>query len=638
MKTINKYMCLLAVIAVALSGCKNDIEREASPTVGTDVVAFKGSSATVDINPMKSALEYAVTVVRSSTDEDLTVGIGVADGDNDIINVPENISFAKGESAATLLLTFPNAELDSTYSVRLTIQEKNQSPYLDGASTFDFTVNIATWETSATQAIFVDGIVNIWFATPESAWYVEYESKQNSDGSSDYRFFNPYSTLPRSSEPDQFGIYDAYPWNAPGDTDEDNDYPMTMHINADGTAYIQAFDLGMDWDYGMLKAGTAEEAFGQFDAETNSVTFPAGTLLCAMADYANGAYNVGTEDMVIYLDATAYQNDHLQIADFNSADIEWEEVESEVNLFESTIFNFTNEEQKLFKAVNPLQDNPKSPYINLYCLKDVYAAGGNLAFYWDGEDGELDVPANQNTKLSFMQQDLYIVDAIGNVTTSDVKGIPVKVFTFDIIVATQAGNLVGEYIETFSLANAAIVFSKSDYIGNFTLTGDSQWAGEEPADMPVEIKEDGEDLILLGVQFCDTIRLGFDAESGAISIEPQQLGDYGPYDITLYTSVDGEADDEAALTMAFGLSGVAKITADSEADGYFLVSETAEGAVDGYKNLKLTPAADQAPRRTPAAIQGAKDPKNLLHSGQRNTPNVSHLQLQGKYRPKMRKL
>ena len=97
-------------------------------------------------------------------------------------------------------------------------------------------------------------------------------------------------------------------------------------------------------------------------------------------------------------------------------------------------------------------------------------------------------------------------------------------------------------------------------------------------------------------------------------------------------------DTEAALTMAFGLSGVAKITAHSEADGYFLVSETAGGAMDGYKNLKLTPAADQAPRRTPAAIQGAKDPKNLLHSGQRNTPNVSHLQLQGKYRPKMRKL
>lgn len=638
MKTINKYLFLLAAVVFGLTACEKQQEREPSPASNSKAVAFEKTAISIEINPSKAALEYEIKMGRSNTDSALTVTINSI-GDVNVINVPASVTFAAGASEVVLKLTFPNAQVDSSYVVELSVDSTYQSPYTSGAPKCVFGVSIAAWETSSVPAVFVDGLVNIWFSTGDptkTPWYVKYESKVNADGSSDYRFFNPYNGFTEDDE-DGFGVFDAYPYNAEEDIVEGT-YNMTVHVNADGTTQLSVFELGIDWGYGMFSAGSAADAFGVFDADAKTITFPAGTVLCALADYAGGAFYDGDYDFVIYLDGKAYQSDHISISDYNDASIEWIEQETVVNIFESSIFNFTNEEQKLYKAVDQYPGNEKSPFINLYSLKDAYAAGGNFAFYWDGEDGALEIPVPQNTKLSFMGKDLYIMEADGAVVTSDVKGTEVKVFTFNISVASKTGDYVGDFTETFSLANDIIVFDKSDFIGNFKLTGPCQWAGEPDANMDVEIKEEGEGLILLGVDFCDTIRVDFSAETGVISIAPQALGDYGPYDITLYTSVNGSGSTTAVLDMAFGLDGVAKVTKTSEADGYYLVSDAAGGAVDGYYDLRLTPAAPAsapAPAKAPASLRSKSEIRK--HAERRtNTPSVSGLSFQGKYRPSLK--
>lgn len=642
MKKINKYLLLLAAAVFTLTACESDKEREPSPAGNPNAIAFKQSSVSVEINPAKAALEYKLGVIRTNADSALTAPIAVI-GDIDVIKVPATVSFAKGELETTLLLTFPTAEVDSTYSIALSIDSLHQSPYASGASECSFTVTIAAWEPAETQAIIFDGIVNVFYSTGNPGWYVSYLKKVNADGSFDIRLLNPYTVLPdyrdgNVDDPiaDQFGLYKGFPSNYPEDVDSEGTYNMDIHVDANDSATFDMFDMGMAWSNGeFYGAHVASRGMGIYDKVANTITFKGGTVACGMSAYKDGAFYLGTEDLVIYLDAQAYQNDHLSISDYNDPSIEWEEVESVVNQFESTIFNFINEEQKLYKAVDQYPGNPKSPFINLYCLKDVYAEGGNLAFYWDGEDGEIDIPTPQDTKIAFMKQNLLIAEAEGAVATADVKGTKVKVFSFDLLIVSEHGNEVGEFTETFSMADEAIIFTKEDFIGNFTMAGYSQFT-DAAETVAVSIAEEEGNLVLHGIQYCSGVVCEFDDATGTLSFAPQvQDSLYGAYDITLYTTTAEGSSAKAACEFGFGLSGVASLTATSEADGYLVRSEAAGGWLAGHYGLSLIPATDEpapAPAKAPNGTFDLK--KHTFKAG--NTPSVKNLKFQGKYRPHMK--
>ncbi len=641
MKKLNKYLFLLVAAVCTFTACEKEVERGASPVAGTDVAAFKASAVEVDINPSKAALEYAVALVRSNTADELAVGIEVVEGDIDIITVPATVTFAKDASEASLLLTFPEAQLDSTYSVVLTIASDNQSPYLNGASTFAFTVNIASWEQAPAPAVFVDGVISPVFDLDPVAWYVPFMEKANADGSKDFRFLNPYRAFDPEAEPDQFGVFSVFPYNAEADVDLTETYNWEMHVDAEGNVTFPRTFIGVDYGYGPMSPWLMADYLaarnetepdytanpcGVFDPAAQTITIPDGALLLFMG---TSGYYAG--EHVIYLDSKAYQNDHLSIDDYNSEAIEWVEVESEVNLFESSIFRFSNEEQKLFKAVDPYEGNDKSPFIDLYCLKDAYAAGGNLAFYWNGEDGGIRVPSMQNTHLAFMQQDLFIAEGSGEVTTSDVKGTEVKVFSFDIVVTAKNGNTVGEFVETFSMANEQIVFSREDFIGAFTLNGTDQFEGTA-ASIDVEIADEEGTLVLHGIDYCSGLALGFDEATGVLSLAPQKQDSlYGKYDITLYTTVGNNTSTTASIDLAFGLSGVAKSTRTSEADGYLVRSVAAGGWLAGLYDLSLIPSeAAPAPANNlkPAKL---KQPQTILpHAVRGSQPTMAHLSFSGK--------
>lgn len=644
MKKLNKYLFLLAAVVLGLTACEKSIEREPSPQVDKNVVAFKSSSVVADINPAKSKLQYGLTVYRSFDTEEVAIPINVLEGDSDIIKVPATVTFAVGVKEVDILLEFPEAELDSSYSVILEIDEQFQSPYFTGGAQCAFTVNIATWEDVTVPAVFVDGTICNVFSLDPMIWYVKYQEKLNTDGTKDYRFLNPYRNFDPEAEADQFGVYNVFAYNAEGDVDMTENYHWDMHVDADGNVTFPRTYIGVDYGYGPMspwlmadflaaKNGTEPDytanPCGKYDDATKTITIPNGALLLFMG---TSGYYAG--EHVIYLDSKAYQDDHLTISDYNGSDIEWKVQESSINIFESSIFKFTNEEQKLFKAVNPIEENPKSPYLNLYCLKDAYAKGGNLAFYWNGEDGDIEIPVPQNTKLSFMGKELYIQEATGTVATKDVKGTAVIVFTFNISVASKAGDYVGDFTETFTMAEEAIVFEKSDFIGNFALAGYSPFDGK-PAELAVEIKEEGEDLAVIGLYGADTIWAGFDAETGVLSIAPQELPDSFTYKGANYAQAfitmdaKGTKDYENPLLFAFKLDGAAHLTADCKVLGYLIYIPDLGGSADGLYDLTLTPtAATPAPRKAPAVLRKNVDVNK--HAVRTNKPSVDGLSFQGR--------
>ena len=613
---MKKYFLLIALAVFAFTACEKDVEREPSPAANKLAASFAESSIVVDVNPVKAPLEYAVTLVRSNPEEALTVGIEVLEGDKDVISVPATASFAAKEESTKLLLSFPSAKMDKTYSIRIAIKLDNQSPYLDGNSQLDFTVNIASWEPSPTMAIVFDGLVGSMYGVECYGWYVDYQQKENGDGSFDVRLLNPYASY-ATADADQFGFFDGYPYNAAEEVLA-GDYPWILHIAADNTVTFDDFKMGMLWsaDYGEFLAGLTEGEKGTYDPELKQITFKGGQAWATMSNLAN-KYTWDDQDLVIYLDATGYQNDHLTIEDFNDPSIEWVAVETGLNVFESSIFEFVDEEQKLFKAVNPLPDNPKSPFINLYCLKDVYAEGGNLAFYWDPETDEFEIPSMQNTHISFLKRDLVIYSGEAMRVEEERKGVTVSYIIFSLELISTEDDYVGAYDELFTFAYEPIIYEKADFLGDFNCLGYSQF-GYGPALFPVQVKEENNEMFMLGLNLVDTVYIDFDPEAGEMYFFPQQVGNIihpqvgEMYVLFLTSHADGSYSQEDPMIMGYSYDGYIKLTKSSPADGYLLYGETidesAAGWLDGYYGLTLESTAAGAPAR----MSGVHAPMSIL--------------------------
>lgn len=605
---INQYILGILLAAMTLVSCQEETaKREPSPVYEGNAVNFAAAAVSADINPNKQGYTYDVKLVRSNAEGALTVPVLVEADEESAVIVPDHVTFAAGEAEATLTLDYTKCPLDVACTVVLSIPEANQSPYADGATEMTVSITLALWENAPTRAIIVDGLVDTFFGTGALAWYADYQIKENTDGSVDYRFLNAYSILPSGDDADQFGIYDAYPYNEPGDTDTDNPYHWVWHVSAAGEVSFDYYDMGMDWTYGEFYSQMAAEYFddpargcGFVDKDENALVIPASVALIGMGE----EYLTYAGDIVIYLDATAYQNAHLSISDFNDETIEWKEIEGETSMYTSEFFNYTGD-VVLAKAIDPMSENPSSPYKNLYMLKDVYAKGYGLAFYLD-EEGNMSIPSMQKLGISLMGKNLYLVpvDEYCGVETNEVKGTAVDSYYFVLDIVAADGSLVGEFEEVYTYAKEAVVFDKADYLGDWVMTGASQF-GEADAEMLVTIAE-GEDgtLVLTGIDNAEEVVADYDAESGVMSIGAQKLADFMDYDMTLYTTtLDGDISVEETMDFSLGLNGKINLTSSSECDGYLIRSEAAGGWVDGYYGLSFAPAPEELPAPAKKAIK-----------------------------------
>ncbi len=634
MKKINKIFMLFAAVAFMLTACEKEVSRDPSPVGPSDAISFAQGSALFEINPNKQALEIDVIVLRGNSSEAQEVAINT-DSASEVFNIPSKVSFAAGEKSAKLHITFPTAEVGNSYNFALSISEDKQSPYLSGASTFAGTVNVAEWEDASVKAVLFDGIVIAFFGVDYVGWYVDYQFKDNADGSRDIRLKNPYAGV--ATDEDDFGIFDAYPYNEPADIMEGS-FPWDIHINADNTVSYTRFDAGIDYGYGpffsrMLADADGNPAYGTFDPETNSITFAARTISSGMDGYGE-TYG---EEITIFLNDQQYRDANLSVGDFNSSSIKWNEVETSVNIFNSELFNFESETQKLFSAEDAYPGNPNSPFINLFCLKDLYAQGANLAFYWDQETNEIEIPSGQFTGLTVAGKKLVIAEGEAEVSVENVKGTDVTTITFDIIVASEAGDLVGEFIETFTYSSQAIVFEKADFLGSFNLMGYDLWDGTLIS-QPVEIAEDGDNFIITGIELATpAVVASFDAQTGVMTITPPQVLDSIAFGANLYDALfvtfDGNFSTKSTLSLAFKLNGKLALTNDSEAIGYAIYTNLADAAFAGYADIWFErPSEEVEPAAAPRRAKQLFDMSNIVKSSnvKGSKPSVSNIKFTGK--------
>ena len=610
---------MLAVVALGFTACEDEINRDPSPEFdGKKAVFFPISEEAVEIDP-KDAFEHQVVIVRTNSEEEVSVKLIVDENTQDVFVVPGSVNFAKGQDTLTFTVKFPKAEIDSTYNLFITLDDGVSSPYREELPTYALTVNVAKWNDVNTQAVFFDGFTNVFYAVGHPGWYAKYQRKDNADGSFDIRLINLYTVLPEYGEKDgkpdydapiadKFGIYGGYPYNYPEDVDSKNTYNMVVHVAKDGSASFDSFELGMIWTYGMFfGAYYPDGGPGFYKAEDQTITFPAGSVLCGMADYKGGELYDGEEDLVIYLDSAIYQDIHSAITveslegGFNDESLQWNVMPGNLK----TVVSSVESDSWQAELLNVIDPNPEdkqgegSDFFNLYMIPDMYATGYGLAFYWDTIKGKVEIPIYpQETGMKVASQMVLVSPSAENesyVEEIELKGNTVKVFHLFVFLSTENGGSIGDYEEVFYYGPEAVVWEEKDYLGQFIITGPCQFAGYDPLEEEVAIDKKGNDLFMVGVPYCDTLWLGFDAKSGVLSIESQQCADVvipeaGTFDMTFQTA-DLEGNPSASpILLAFGLDGIMKPTADSECDGYYVLSQAAGGAVDGYYGLRLAPA------------------------------------------------
>ncbi|SHJ01453.1 hypothetical protein SAMN05444280_10987 [Tangfeifania diversioriginum] len=608
---INKLLIAISVlVALAVAACSEFEDTvEPSPAVpdGCQGVYFPASNTSAyELEPTEPT-QITITIAREVSSGAVEVPVNVEVNDEDVYNVPSSISFADGETEVDFTVTFPDAGEGTTYNLKLAVEgDEYVNPYASALPYVTTSVTRIKWAAVEEPMVYVDGTVAYFYGVEALPMYVNAE-KAEVTGMTRYRFKNAYRVAPTGewvgeeyeAIPDEDGIYDGFPYNYPGDFDENNDYYTIIEIdNATGEVFMYAHELGMAWGDGMFSIGSVYNNLSDDKASyplgtivDGVITFPSNSLFVSEAEYNDGGKYPASVPTYIYLTKDAFIAANLKIDDFN--DVEYEAIAGEVGEFESAAYS-DNWSQTLSMAIDIDPENEESEYKNLYYLSNLYAEGYGVAFYYNEEEESVTIPENQSIGAEFMGKDIYVSpsDSIESSVVVNAKGV--TIYTLGLIFHFEDGTIVGEFAETFFYSEDAVSYDKEDFLGDFVMSGLSQF-GEADANMEINIAE-GEDensLVITGIDYAAEVIASFDPSTSIMSVTPQVLPDIvtesATYDATLYTTDAEGVSTTAVMDFTFNMQGNLVMTSTSQGDGYLINSEAAGGWLDGYYNLVFSP-------------------------------------------------
>ena len=289
MKKISKYLLLLVAAVFTFTACEKNVEREPSPFAPLNAFAFASSSAVLELDPeMNPPYEQAITVLRTTNIDKLDTLHLVIVADT-VFHIDTALIFKAGEKAVTTTIKFPYASDKETYTAKLSIPEDQRNPYANGYADFQMKLSFVTWS-ELREGVFVDdAVIASTFGVPAAlAWKVNYQVAQLPDGNIRARIINPFACM-ATEDPDEYGIYNGYPYNEEGDFDTSKDYNIVLLIDPKTKKIgftAQKFDLGVDWNnYGMMHLYDYKGVVGTYVPGT-SFTFLASdkTMVFGMGD------------------------------------------------------------------------------------------------------------------------------------------------------------------------------------------------------------------------------------------------------------------------------------------------------------------------------------------------------------------
>ena len=613
-RLIKAFSMLLIVAFAACSDFEDTELLSPEKPAGNLGVFFPTSNVAAHELEPTDPTQITVTVSRAVSTGAASLPIVVKTNDDNVFNVPATANFADGETETDILVTFPNADEGVTYKLVLAVEgDQSVDPYGEGAVSVATQVTRIKWEAISTPMIYVDGTFSALFGVSPYPMYV-YAEKAVISTAVRYRFKNAYK-VPSAFDsngdaiPDADGVFDGYPFNAPGEFDESKDYVTLVEIadpkGLSGAVYMPAHEIGVDWSYGMISIGSNGAKRGALS--NGKITFPADAMFFSMAGYDGGAKNTPASPTLIYLTKEAFIKDNMRIVDFN--DVEYVDIEGELGEFESLAYGETWT-KTISQAIDIDSTNEASEYKNLYYIADLYADGYGLAFYYDATSGKVTIPENQQIGRKVFGQDLYVSPSENKGSSVEINDKGVTIYTFGLTFHYKDGTIVGDFAETYYYSKDPLIYTKADFLGNFLMTGPSQFAGEAPANMEVEITEgsNANSLVITGIDYTEEVIATFNSATNSMSIAPQDLADIETataiYTAKLHTTPPANTTGTATIDLVYNLKGLLVVSPDSEASGYLIRGTAGEagGWFDGYRNLQFTPITAESEGNTTQSV------------------------------------
>ncbi|MBQ9338910.1 MAG: hypothetical protein IJS13_01100 [Paludibacteraceae bacterium] len=681
---LNKYLTILAGAALLFTACEEKIVREPSPETpeGVQAVYFPNADERgAEIDPSAGIYKTTVSIARKDSVGELTVALKVLVNTDSIFKLPESMSvtFADQQKLTTFEVSFNGAQDGKTYSLQIAVDESQVDPYSSGYATYDYSVTPIKWEVpekdgKRIQAIVNDASFTGAYNVPGAMWYVDYEFAQLGGGKTRYRLINMFASI--ATDVDEWGIYNGFPYNDPGDYDEENDYYTILDVNEDGKVSMPIHDIGVAWSYGEFSVGATRDYlddlgsanaanynYGELD-EDGVITWAVGDVYLYIIGYGPQPSAV---EQFIYLDPQVYYdaNSSVKLKDFedgfNDKGIEWKEIEGGYERFVTKAFAENGDAwtQPLLNAVDPNADDETigeaSEFYNLYMLPDLYTEGYGFAFYFDSVKNSIKVPAQkQPTGITFAGKEMFVVptpDAEHTIEFVNIKGTDVTVFHFFVDLVTKDDVTFGSYEELYYFSVDPINWYVEDFTGTYTATGSSLFQGGSPLNTTVAISEtEIENVVAIEGLWQDPILASLDLSKGTMTIAPQMFSSIfhdewededdegnpvtmsGDYAMMLLTYAGGASQTAA---MVYNKPDEAlELSDDSPAIGYLIYGVNVEdeedaGYFDGYHHVTFTPSAES---EAPAKIARHKT-NNALMSIKTTAGkqiSTSHLKAQGK--------
>ncbi|MDR0294944.1 MAG: hypothetical protein LBH91_01970 [Prevotellaceae bacterium] len=281
MKSINKFLSLLTVLAVTLWACEDNTERTLSPEANPNspVVYFPAQDNEF-VLPLDATF-VEVEIARENTSTALIVPLHANFSGNygQLFTIPQSVSFDAGETTKIITVQIGAIKLMEHYCLSIEVADFNlTNPYKEGRlpvvgvgivkEDYEFW-KICQWTDGLVATLF-----NIPYPDPTIPVKVEY-----SRATKRLRLLSPYG-------------YD-YPYNDPEDVVRDPSYividvsdPNDVQIWSDKQV-SNGWGMGLDWGYGEMFFGLIGNP-GVMEDDTTIVFEGEKTLAFGMTNYNTG--------------------------------------------------------------------------------------------------------------------------------------------------------------------------------------------------------------------------------------------------------------------------------------------------------------------------------------------------------------
>lgn len=558
MKKLNTYLlALMGVFALTWSACTDSYDYDPAPGINGEGIYFPSSVKTsIILDGTEGSFTLDVQRTKSEGAAEAAVTAEFSEGGAGVFSVPAKISFADGKAETTLTVNYSNLVRGTDYKVALAFSDG--TPYGNSSLTFSVLYPaevVEEWIAVSKEAVLIDNMLSAFGVKNFMISGITVEKEKNTNK---YRFSSPYTTQYFTAI--RGGI--AFP--------ADYKYPYIIFDGeiykdkAPGQYYIPQTALGFKMVNGAgLSLDDTWNTFGSVagNLSTSAGPIEPGTTAYPMVTYDSNIkmfnlgkvyHNIGEygffmpDGMLLYLDPT------LMAPDFDR-DYTWNDIKDAAGYFTSEIAD-----ESWTQAVQQAKEDP-----TFYRFTSLYAKDVHIYFNYDADKRILTMPKMQPTGLTTFGNKIYVDAVPGKCTVDEDKKLT---FVLSFYLTDKEGNKTAELMQSTEIflwgKGPLDKLEKGKKIGDYVGTWLAPLTnGKNGGNLPVTVtKADETTLLVQGLSllddYDDTMKLGYDAETGYLNFQFQQVasiqGNYGF--VAPFNSVEENVDTSGSETLIGGIT------------------------------------------------------------------------------------